>query len=166
MQPQMTAEIGMEKEIAQMEQEDESQYQAIAPKGNFSAKSLNMLVRATNKLLPLFGQTPDYPMFKDGVKVFPTDFVRILGMFQGAVNQAVDSDSISEDYDFNMEELTNDAKVTFLAAKLSKLAGEKDFKQFLKEPPEEEMTEEEAMEEETVAPPTEEETDKLFMGRM
>jgi tRNA U38,U39,U40 pseudouridine synthase TruA len=105
-------------------------------------------------------------MFTDGVKVFPTDFVRVLGMFQGAVNQAVDSESISEDYDFNMEELTNDAKVTFLAAKLSKLAGEKDFKMFLKEPPEEEMTEEEAMEEETVAPPTEEETDKLFMGRM
>lgn len=156
----------MEIEIKTAEQDDESMYQNMAPKGNFSSKALNILVGATNKLLPLFGQSPDYPQFQEGAKVLPTDFVRVLAMFQGATNQAVDADDVPAELDFMMEDLTDDRALVMLAGKLSKLATSKDFKQFLKNPPMEEPMEEEAPAEEEPVAPSMEETDKLFMGRM
>ena len=98
----------MEIEIKTAEQDDESMYQNMAPKGNFSSKALNILVGATNKLLPLFGQSPDYPQFQEGAKVLPNDFVRVLAMFQGATNQAVDAEDVPAELDFMMEDLTDD----------------------------------------------------------
>jgi len=71
----------MEGDIAEMEGMDEEKFAAMAPKGAFTARGLNALVKATNKLLPMFGQTGDYPTFSQDTKVLPTDFVRVLAMF-------------------------------------------------------------------------------------
>lgn len=155
----------MEEEVAGAEQADEQMFAEMAPRGRFTKKALNNLVNATNRLLPLFEQTPDYPVFEADVEVFPTDFVRVLAMFQGAVQAAVDSESIPADMDFQMEDLTDDMSLNLLAGKLTNLAKSKDFKMFLKNPPEEEMTEEEVVEEEAPAP-TSSEIDMLFAGRM
>ena len=155
----------MEEDVAGAEQADESMFAEMAPRGRFTRKALNNLVAATNRLLPLFEQTPDYPVFEADVEVFPTDFVRVLAMFQGAVQAAVDSESVPADMDFQMEDLTDDMSLNLLAGKLTNLAKSKDFKMFLKNPPEEEMTEEEVVEEEGAAP-TSSEIDMLFAGRM
>jgi hypothetical protein len=161
---ELTNEPMMEEEVAGAEQADESMFAEMAPKGRFTKKALNNLVKAANRLLPLFEQEPSYPMFEEDVEVFPTDFVRVLAMFQGAVNAAVDSEMIGEDMDFQMEDIVDDMAVNLIAGKLSSLAKSKDFKNFLKNPPEEEITEEE-VEEETAAP-TNEELDSLFAGRL
>ena len=70
-QPSMEMEI----EIQGAEQEDESMFGEMAPKGRFTSKALNNLVKATNRLLPLFDQTPDYPSFESDITEFPTDFL-------------------------------------------------------------------------------------------
>lgn len=44
----------MEIEIQGAEQDDESMFGQMAPKGRFTAKALNNLVKATNRMLPLF----------------------------------------------------------------------------------------------------------------
>ena len=67
--------------------------------------------------------------------------------------------------DFQMEDLTDDMSLNLLAGKLTNLAKSKDFKMFLKNPPEEEATEEETMKEEAPEP-TSSEMDALFAGRM
>ena len=79
----MNEELAME--IQGAEQDDEMMFAQMSPKGNFTSKALNNLVKATNRLLPLFGQTPDYPMFEGNLTEFPTEFVRVLTMFKGAV---------------------------------------------------------------------------------
>lgn len=118
-----------------MEMEEEDVFAQLAPQGPFSAKAMNQLVKATNALLPAFEQEGDYPTFDADVDVMPTDFVRVIAMFQGAVNAAVDADMIDPEMDFELEQLTDDRSLTLLAGKLSALARSRDFKQFLKEPP-------------------------------
>jgi hypothetical protein len=49
---------------------------------------------ATNKLLPLFDQTGDYPMVED-TKQLPPDFTRILAMFAGAVGDAISEEVLN-----------------------------------------------------------------------
>ena len=82
-QPSMEIDV----EIDQAEGDDEANFQEMAPKGRFTAKALNNLVKATNRLLPLFDQTPDYPSFEEDITEFPTEFVRVLAMFQGAAEE-------------------------------------------------------------------------------
>ena len=48
----------MDAEIGAAEQDEEMAFAEMAPRGRFSAKALNNLVKATNRLLPKFGQTP------------------------------------------------------------------------------------------------------------
>ena len=72
----------LDAEIGAAEQEEEVAFAQMAPRGRFSAKALNNLVKATNRLLPKFGQTPDYPAFEGNITEFPTDFVRVLAMFR------------------------------------------------------------------------------------
>jgi hypothetical protein len=157
----------MEMMVADAEQSDEDIFASIAPQGDFSVKALNNLVKATNRLLPLFGQEPTYPEFGEDVEVFPTDFVRVLAMFQGAINTAVDAEMIAEDMDFLMEEIRDDRDITMVASRLNSLAQAKDFKNFLKNPPLEEMEEEEeelAQQEENNM--TEADIDLMFMERV
>lgn len=160
-QPSMEMEI----EIQGAEQEDESMFGEMAPKGRFTAKALNNLVKATNRLLPLFDQTPDYPSFDQNITEFPTDFVRVLAMFNGAVSGAIEENLIDEELDFDMSEITGDENVNMLAGKLNRLVNDRSFKKYLKgmsddkgESMEEEPESEQSMQEEDV--------DALFMERM
>ena len=165
--PQMSMEI----EIQAAEGEDEMMYEEMAPMGKFSRKALNNLVKATNRLLPLFEQTPDYPQFDADIDgKLPTDFVRVLAMFQGAVNAAVDADVLDDEMDFVMEDMTDDQALMSIAGKITSIAGNREFRSFLKNPPEMmEEPEEEisgaevAMEGEEMSP---EQMDKLFAGRI
>ena len=45
----------MAEDLNAAEQADEMEFEALSPEGSFSTKSLNALVKATNKLLPAFG---------------------------------------------------------------------------------------------------------------
>lgn len=173
--------VGGEMEIqialGDAEQADEQMYADMAPQSGtvpFSRKALNNLVKATNRLLPLFGQDPNYPEFAEDITVFPTDFVRVLAMFQGATNEAVANEVLDAEMDWSMDTITDDQSINALAGKLTSLAQSKPFKQFLKEQPQEM---EEAPTEETVPEEQEytekkpedmsdEEMNNLFAGRM
>ncbi len=122
----------MEVDIQGAEQEDESMFGEMAPRGRFTAKALNNLVKATNRLLPLFDQTPDYPTFESDITEFPTDFVRVLSMFEGAVSGAIEEDIIDEEMDFDMGEVTGDENVNMLAGKINRLVNDRSFKKYLK----------------------------------
>ena len=161
-QPSMEMEI----EIQGAEQEDESMFGEMAPKGRFTAKALNNLVKATNRLLPLFDQTPDYPSFDQNITEFPTDFVRVLAMFNGAVSGAIEENLIDEELDFDMSEITSDENVNMLAGKLNRLVNDRSFKKYLKgmsDDKGESMEEEEPESEQGMQ---EEDVDALFMERM
>lgn len=157
--------LSLAPEIADAEQADEEQFQAIAPQGNFTAKALNNLIGAANRLLPAFEQTADFPKITEDLTVFPIDLTRVISMFQGAVNSAVVADAIDPESDFQIEDITDDAAINLVAGKINSLAKSREFKQFLKNPPEE--VEEEVAEEvvEEVAP-SDEEMDQFFAGRM
>ena len=160
-------ELDLSIEIGKAEEVDEDMYNQLAPRGKFSKKALNNLVTAANRLLPLFEQSPDYPMFEEDIQVFPNDFVRVIGMFQAAVNYAVDSGDLDEEMDFELEDITDDRSIMLLAGKITKLAQDREFKKFLQNPPPEfdEETEEEEMQEEE-SMPSSDEMDKFFAGRM
>ena len=144
-EPQMALQV----EIETAEGEDEAMYAEMAPSGNYTKKGLNNLVKATNRLLPLFEQTPDYPAFAEDLSgQLPTDFVRVLAMFQGAINAAVQSDAIDAEFDFMLEDLTDDNALNAVAGKLTSIAKNRDFRNFLKEPAEEGVVEEVVMTEE------------------
>mgnify|MGYP003627005645 CR=1 FL=1 len=154
--------MSLEVEISGAEEADEGMFAEMSPEGRFSQKQLNNLVKATNRLLPAFGQEPDYPEFAEDITKFPTDFTRIIAMFQGAITQAAEMDAM--EMDFDLTSLTDDAGLMALAGKLTSLAKSRDFKQFLKNPPVEE--EEEEMEEAGPVQPSEEEIDAMFASRM
>ena len=156
--------MSLEVEISGAEEADEGMFAEMSPEGRFSQKQLNNLVKATNRLLPAFGQEPDYPEFGEDITKFPTDFTRIMAMFQGAITQAAEMDAIPMEMDFDLASLTDDAGLMALAGKLTSLAKSRDFKQFLKNPPVEE--EEEEMEEAGPVQPSEEEIDAMFASRM
>ena len=161
----MNEELAME--IQGAEQDDEMMFAQMSPKGNFTSKALNNLVKATNRLLPLFGQTPDYPMFEGNLTEFPTEFVRVLTMFKGAVDSAVQNDLLDDELSFDMAEVQSDEMVNMLAGKINQLVNERDFKRYLKETTAEEEVEEEEVEEvEPDGEMVEEDIDSLFMERM
>jgi hypothetical protein len=154
------------EDLNEAEMKDEEMYAAMAPTGSFKAKALNNLVTATNKLLPAFGQTPDYPMFKSDITTFPTDFVRILAMFSDASKDAVDAEAVDPELLISLDDISDDMSATAVAAKLDALSRSKPFKKFLKEPYEtkgEESSEALAEGEEEMS---EEDMDSLMMGRM
>jgi hypothetical protein len=159
----------MAEGLNKAEAKDEEMYSNMAPKGDFHQKALNALVSSANRLLPAFGQTPDYPMFTSDVKELPTDFVRILSMFCDASDDAVEGEIIDPELALSMDELTDDASLMALSGKLNALSASKDFKRFLKEP----YSKSEGKEATAKAPPTapkgemsSEDMDKLFMEKM
>ena len=156
----------MEISVSEAQRGDEDAFAALAPRGDFSRKAMNALVKATNRLLPLFDQSPDYPEFSEDVEVFPTDFVRVLGMFQGAVNAAVDAEMAPESADFMMEEITDDRSLQLLAGRLNQLATDREFKKFLKNPPMEEESEEAPEAVNQMNEMGEAQMDAIMMGRV
>lgn len=147
--------------------EDEG-FSAAAPKGKFSAKALNNLVEATNRLLPLFGIEDKYARFSGDATVFPTDFVRILSMFSAAISDAVSAGALPEDAVFDLKLIVDDSGIIGLAGRINMAAKSGGLKRFLKgkvaKPEMEEELPEESTEEEDMESP--ESTDKLFASRM
>jgi len=157
----------LDAEIGAAEQDEEMAFAEMAPRGRFSAKALNNLVKATNRLLPKFGQTPDYPSFGGDITEFPTDFVRVLAMFQGATDDAVEQGIVDDEFAFEFEDITSDGNLMILAGKINKLASDKQYDRYLKNQPEAEGVEEEMVDDEITTedmPP--EDVDALFMERM
>lgn len=149
--------------LNEAEMADEEMMDSMSPTGQYTSKGLNALVKATNGVLPLFEQTPDYPTFSENMTKLPTDFVRILMMFQSAVEDAIANDVLPEDMAFDLSTVKDDSALISLAGKLSMLSKSKDFKKFLKEPPKDETAMTEAAEDVGMSP---EEEDKLMMERM
>lgn len=131
---QPSPEEPMAEDLNKAEGKDEEMYSNLAPKGDFHQKALNALVVAANRLLPAFGQTPDYPQFSSDVKELPTDFVRILSMFCDASDDAVEGEVIDPELKISLDEMADDASLVSTAGKINALAASKDFKKFLKEP--------------------------------
>jgi hypothetical protein len=158
----------LDAEIGAAEQDEEMAFAEMAPRGRFSAKALNNLVKATNRLLPKFGQTPDYPSFEGDITEFPTDFVRVLAMFQGATDDAVEQGIVDDEFAFEFEDISSDGNLMILAGKINKLASDKQYDRYLKSQPTDEPIEGEEMVEDEITtedmPP--EEVDALFMERM
>ena len=147
---------------------DEEMYMELAPKGKFTPKALMPLVKETNKLLPLFGQTANYPALKETLTELPTDFVRVLSMFKAAVDDAIAADAVSPDMELDFSGVKDDSGLMLLAGKLNVLGKSMEFKRFLKEP----MKEEESMGQEMGSEMSEEmgmspeEEDNMMMSRM
>jgi len=156
----------MEIEIQGAEQDDESMFGQMAPRGRFTAKALNNLVKATNRLLPLFDQTPDYPTFESNITEFPTDFVRVLAMFEGAVSGAIEEDIIDEEMDFDMGDITGDENVNMLAGKINRLVNDRSFKKYLKGMSDDKGEATEGEEPDTDEDMEDMDVDALFMERM
>ncbi len=158
----------LDAEIGAAEQDEEMAFAEMAPRGRFSAKALNNLVKATNRLLPKFGQTPDYPSFEGDITEFPTDFVRVLAMFQGATDDAVEQGIVDDEFAFEFEDISSDGNLMILAGKINKLASDKQYDRYLKSQPTDEPGEGEEMVEDEITtedmPP--EDVDALFMERM
>lgn len=151
------------QELNAAEQADTEMFQSMAPTGDFTSRGLDPLVKATNKLLPLFDQTPDYPMVED-TDVLPEDFVRILSMFIAAIDEAIAAGAIEPEMAISLDEVRDDTGLMTIAGKLDMLSKDKDFKRFINEAeaPEEEAPVEEAPPEQMSA----DEEDDLLMSRM
>ena len=161
----MEIEVGIGPAIEDAQVAEEEMLQEAAPKGKFTPKGLNSLVKATNQLLPLFEQEGDYPTFDADLTELPSDFVRVLSMFQAAIGDAIAAEEVEAELGFELMDLRDDTGLTGLAGKLASVAKSKDFKKFLAVPKAEE---DEAPAEEAPAPDAEPEMsdDDLFMSRL
>lgn len=153
--------------------EDES-LSAMSPQGQFSKASLNSLVKAFNKLMPMFGKEA-YPEFDADQMEFPPEFVRLFLMVMEAVGDAIEQEAIGGDLAFELGgAIKDDRDLAMLTGKLQLLSRSKDFKKFLKEPAEEVLEvevmvapEEEVGEEGMAASNmSDKEIDALFASRM
>jgi hypothetical protein len=160
----------MAETLNEAETTDEMNYEAMSPEGDFKMNSMNALVKATNKLLPAFGQAPDYPTFSEDVGKFPTEFTRILAMFSAASKDAADAEVIEPDLVVSLDDITDDRSVLLVSGKIDAMSRNKDFKKFLKEPMPQQEEEEEMESGAEMAMAGEEmddaAMDELFMGRM
>jgi hypothetical protein len=150
------------EDLNDLEMEDDDLYASMAPKGVFTSRGLTPLVKVTNKMLPLFGQSPDYPTLSD-TKQLPTDFTRILAMFVNAVSDAIQEEVLSPEMAINLDTVRDDTGLMSLAGKLDMLSKDRGFKMFLKE--EAPMKEEAAPMEEDATMSMEDE-DAFMMERM
>lgn len=156
----------MSEDLGMAEEADAEMFEAMAPRGNFTSRGLDPLVRSTNRMLPLFDQSGDYPNVED-TEVLPTDFVRILAMFQAAVEDAISEDVLREEMRIDLDGVIDDTGLMTIAGKLDMLSKDREFKKFLKEPMDDEVAGEEEMgmemEDEAM---TEDEMDRMMMARM
>lgn len=150
------------EELNQLELEDEDTYATMAPKGTFTSRGLDPLVKNTNKLLVLFGQDPSYPKIMDTDKL-PTDFTRILSMFVAAVDDAIDEGILNPEMKIDLAQVRDDAGLMSLSGKIEMLAKDREFKRFLQEDQKEEEQAPEMEEEMAMSP---EEEDAMMMERM
>lgn len=155
-------------EVEEVQAEDAKMVGELSPKGNFTGRGLAPLVKSTNKLLPLFGQTGDYPQLARNLKQLPEDFTRVLLMFKTAVDDAIAEEVVGPEMAINLDAIVDDTTLMALSGKLDMLSRTREFKKFLSEPPKQETNASEAgedygMEEEEMSS---ENADKLMIGRM
>lgn len=150
------------EDLNKLEMEDEDMYAQMAPRGTFTSRGLDPVVRNTNKLLPLFGQDPSYPKIGD-TDVLPSDFVRVLSMFASAVDDAIEAGVLNPEMRIDMEGIMDDAGLMSLSGKIEMLSKDREFKRFLQEEKQEEEPMEEDMAEMEMTPEME---DDLMMERM
>ena len=115
-----------------IEEKEDEMYSGSAPKGKFSGKSLNALVDATNRLLPLFGIKDAYDRFGPGPQTtLPPEFVRILTMFSKAIDDAVDAGALPEGTEIDLGLITDDNGLQSLAGRIGMASKSGAFKRFL-----------------------------------
>lgn len=153
-----------------IEDKEDEMYAGASPKGSFSGKSLNALVEATNRLLPLFGISEPYDKFgNEKLNALPPEFVRVLTMFSKAIDDAVAEGILPEDATIDMSIITDDNGLQTLAGRVGMAAKNSGFKRFLlrktekSAPMEEEMDMEKEMSEDEMS---EDKTEDLFASRM
>lgn len=95
------------------------------PQGSFTAKGINILVDATNAVLPLFG-LPAYTVDPEATSL-PPEFVKLITMISEAAKEAG-----LEQFAVEVAELTDDKALKMAAGKLKSLSGKSEFKRFLK----------------------------------
>jgi hypothetical protein len=133
--------------IDQAGAEDEQMIMELAPVGDFSKSSVDRLVKAVNKMVPLFGGDP--VVAPDGdLQQFPEDLTRYLAMILTATEAAVQADIIDPELLVSLDDLQDDRGITMLTARLEMLLKNREFKRFLQTPMEEEVVVEEVVEEE------------------
>lgn len=142
----------------------EQAFQEMAPVGNYSVESLNILVDSLNDVLPLFEVEEPYPTFEEGIEdgPLPPEFVAAIEMVRAAAMDA-GLERLAPD----LSEASDDTALEDTAAKLDTLAENQTFRTFLRtaiSDMEEPMAEEEAAAEETEI--SDEEADALFAERM
>jgi len=157
-------EAELESKVSELDSEEMSMYEEMAPQGSFSKGALNSLVGSYNRVGKLFG-IDGYPSFDADQKSFPAEFVKGIMMVITAASDALDEEVITSNMLPSIENISGDTDVAMLSAKLDMLGASKDFKRFLQEEApemEEEVMEEEVKEEGL----SDEEMDKLFSSRM
>ena len=132
--------------IDQAGAEDEQMIMELAPVGDFSKSSVDRLVKAVNKMVPLFGGDPVSAPDGD-LQQFPEDLTRYLAMILTATEAAVQADIIDPELLVSLDDLQDDRGITMLTARLEMLLKNREFKKFLQTPIEEPVVEE-VMEEE------------------
>jgi hypothetical protein len=157
----------LDQDLEMAEEADASLYESLAPKGDFTSRGLDPLVKSVNLVLPLFEQEPTYPKVKD-TKLLPVDFVRILSMFAAAVDDAIEAEVLAPEMKISLDGIRDDSALMSLAGKLQMISKDKAFKAFLKEEVEEIGAEEEGGEEEEMMEEGGEEMSEedLLMSRM
>ena len=153
-------------EVQGIRDRDKEMFEQASPKGRFSSKALNALVKAVNMLLPAFDQKNAYPKFDAGVyEVWPEDLVRIFSMFAAASKDAAAQEIVPSALVINLDDVADDNALYALAGQVQALSKSKHFKRWLKQPPEKEEVEpvEEQGQQEEMSPQV---IDKLFESRL
>jgi len=116
----------------EMDAEYEDDMEMVAPSGSYDARSLNALVDALNKVIPLFDKTlPLLQPYDGDVKgKLPTELVKAVSMIYKAATDAGFPDLAP-----SIDILTDSRSLQMAAGKIILLAKNREFGQFLKSAP-------------------------------
>ena len=130
--------------LAQADQLDtakDAAFGAASPEGEYTAKGLEPLANAINKVMPLFDAEPVELPTEAPEGILPMEYMRPLEMIRSAA-----MDAGMEDMVFDTESIVDDRSAVDVAARIEALAKSQPFKTFLKsrmpEAVEEEVVEE------------------------
>jgi len=129
MDPEEEKAMGM---AAEADTEMDDMAEMAAPEGKYSQRSLNVLVDALNKVLPLFDPTlPKIPMQSvDIVGKLPVEIIKAVTM----INQAC-KDAQLTNLAPSIDAMVDDRGIEMVAGRLILLAKNRDFIMFLKARP-------------------------------
>lgn len=159
-------EASLLDKAGQIDQMRGEQFAAVAPEGVYGSKLLNKLVKAINKLAPLFDMEALEEYTEDVQGPLPDEIVRALSMIRSATEDAGITDAM-----FEVADMVDDAAINLVIGKILTLAKDTAFKTFLKSAPREAPVQEPVEAEMGAAPaaapvPDMAELDNLFASRM